>query len=87
MQTTNIKGATYHITEPVTFRISPIISKTKQILLLFIAMIGCIDIILSAAYVIICIHDQRRRQKKTKFSSRGQQPIERSPAYENIEVV
>lgn len=55
-------------------------------MLLFIAMIGCIDIILLAAYVIICMHDQRRRQNKTKFS-RGQQPIERSPAYGNIEVV
>lgn len=87
VQTTNIEGATYHITETFTSGESPSKSNTKRILLLSIAMIGCIDIILLAAYVIICIHDQRRRQKKTTFSSRGQQPIERSTAYENIEVV
>lgn len=81
MQTTNIEGATYHITETVTS------GKSARILLLFIAMIGCIDIILLTAYVIICIRDQRRRQKKTKFSSRGQQSMGRSTAYENIEVV
>lgn len=62
-------------------------SNTNQTLLFFIALFGCIDIILLTAYVIICIHDQRRRQKKTKLSSRGQQSIGRTTAYENIEVV
>lgn len=87
MQTTNNESGNYYITETVTSGKTPSKSNTKQILLLFIAMIGCIDIILLAAYVIICIRDQRRRQKKTKFSSRGQQSIGRSTAYENIEVV
>lgn len=87
MQTTNIEGATYHITETVTSGKSPSKSKSKQILLLFIAMIGCIDIILLTAYLIMCIRDQRQREKKTKFSSRGQHSIGSSSAYEKIEVV
>uniref|UniRef100_A0A8W8JIE3 Uncharacterized protein n=1 Tax=Magallana gigas TaxID=29159 RepID=A0A8W8JIE3_MAGGI len=87
VQTTNNESANYYITETVTSGKTPSKSNTKQILILFIAMIGCIDIILLAAYVIFCIRDQRRRQKKTKFSSRGQQSIGRSTAYENIEVV
>lgn len=74
-------GCTPKTTETVTS------GKSPRILLLFIAMIGCIDIILLTVYVIICIRDQRRRQKKTKFSSRGQQSMGRSTAYENIEVV
>lgn len=62
-------------------------SNTNQILLFFIALVGCIDIILLSAYVILCIHDQRRRQKEIKFSAPGQQSSGRCTAYENIEFV
>lgn len=87
VQTTNIQITTYHLTETYTSRKSLGKSNTNQTLLFFIALVGSIDIILLTAYEIICIHDQRRRQKKTKFSSRGQQSIGRTTAYENIEVI
>lgn len=87
VQTINIESTNYHITETFTSVKSLSKAKTNQILLIFIAMVGCIDIILLSAYVIICMHDQRRRQKETKFSSPGQQSYGRSTAYENIENV
>lgn len=79
VQTTNIEVATYHIIETVTFGELPGKKKSPDI-----AMVGYINIILSAAYVIISIHDQNRREKKTKFSSRGQQSTGRSTAYKNV---
>lgn len=63
------------------------LSETKQILLLLIKLVGCIDIILSSAYVFICIHDRKQQATETKFSSPPQQSSRRSTAYENIEVV
>lgn len=62
-------------------------SEPKQILLLLIKLVGCIDIILSSAYVFLCIHDRKRQATETKFSSHPQQSSGRSAAYENIEVV
>lgn len=89
METTIIENTTYHITETFTFgqSLSKSSSETKLILIFLIKMVGCIDIILLSAYVVICIHDRKRRATETKFSSPGQQSSGRSIAYENIEVV
>lgn len=81
MQINNIEVATYYITETVTFG-ELTEKKTPDI-----AMVGYINIILLAAYVIISIHNQNRREHKTKFSSRGQQSTGRSTAYKNVEGV
>lgn len=76
-------------TETFTSRQSPSnsLSETKQILLLLIKLVGCIDIILSSAYVFLCIHGRKRQATETKFSSHPQQSSGRSAAYENIEGV
>lgn len=87
MKTITIEITTYHITETLSFEEWSRKSKTNLILLFFIALVGCIDIILLSVYVILCIHDQRRRQKESKFSAPGQQSSGRSTAYENIEFV
>lgn len=60
--------------------------KNKPDFPFFIALVGCIDIILLSVYVILCIHDQRR-QTEIKFSAPGQQSSGRCTAYENIEFV
>lgn len=58
---------------------------SKEILLLFIIIIGCVDIILLCAYLALCIYD-RTGQEKTmdKGSPRPNFPGP-STAYENIE--
>lgn len=83
MQINNIEVATYYITETVTFGDLPGTPPPPP----DIAMVGYINIILLAAYVIISIHNQNRRENKTKFSSRGQQSTGRSTAYKNVEGV
>lgn len=89
METTIIENTTYHITETFTTGQSPSksLSETNQILRFLIKLVGCIDIILSSAYVVICIHDRKQRATETKFSSPSQQLSGHSTAYENIEDV
>lgn len=59
--------------------------KSKELLPLFIKIIGCVDIILLCVYLALCIND-RTGQEKTmdKASPRPNFPG-RSTAYENIE--
>lgn len=89
VETTIIENTTYHITETFTTGQSPSksLSETNQILRFLIKLVGCIDIILSSAYVVICIHDRKQRATETKFSSPSQQLSGHSTAYENIEDV
>lgn len=89
METTIIENTTYYITETFTFRQSDnkSLSETNQMLLFLIQIFGCIDIILLSAYVVMCIHDRKRRATEAIFLSPGQQSSGRSTAYENIEVV
>lgn len=43
------------------------VSKTNQMLLLLIKMIGGVDIVLLAAYVAMCIYDRPGREKQWIF--------------------
>lgn len=40
------------------------VSKTDQMLLLFIQIFGGIDIVLLSAYLLVCIYDRSEREKK-----------------------
>lgn len=44
------------------------VSKTDQLLLLSIKMVGGVDIVLLAAYVVICIYDRPGRKKNNRFA-------------------
>lgn len=59
--------------------------KSEKILLLFITIIGCVDIILLCAYLALCIHDQTGQEKTMDTSSPRPNFPGRSTAYENIE--
>lgn len=59
--------------------------KSKEILLPFIQIIGCVDIILLCAYLALCIHDRTGQEKTMDTSSPRQHVPGRSTAYENIE--
>lgn len=59
--------------------------ESKEILLLFIKIIGSVDIILLCAYFALCIHD-RTGQEKTMDTALPRPNFPRcSTAYENIE--
>lgn len=55
------------------------VSKTDQVLLLLITVIGGVDIVLLAAYVVMCIYDRTGREKTVDFFSQGN-----STLYENV---
>lgn len=57
----------------------------NEIVLLFIKIIGCVDIILLCAYLALCIHDRTGQDKTMDTSSLRQNFPGRSTAYENIE--
>lgn len=59
--------------------------KSKEILLLFITIIGCVDIILLCAYLALCIHDRTGQEKTTDTASSRPNFPGRNTAYENIE--
>lgn len=59
--------------------------KSKEILLLFIKIIGCVDIILLCAYLALCIHDRTGQEKTMDSGSPRPNFPGRSTAYENIE--
>lgn len=61
-------------------------SKSKSILLLFIRIIGCLDIMLLCAYLTLCIHDRAGQEKTIDIVSSRPNFPGRSTAYENIEV-
>lgn len=57
----------------------------NEILLLFIIIIGCVDIILLCAYLALCIHDRTGQDKTMDRASLRPNFPGRSTAYENIE--
>lgn len=61
-------------------------SKSKNILLLFIRIIGCLDIMLLCAYLTLCIHDRAGQKNPIDIVSPCPNLQGRSTAYENIEV-
>lgn len=58
---------------------------SKEILLLFIKIICRVDIILSFAYLALCIHDRTGQEKTMDSGSPRPSFPGRSTAYENIE--
>lgn len=60
--------------------------KSKNLLLLFIRIIGCLDIILLCAYLTLCIYDRAGQEKTMDVASPRLNFPGRSAAYENIEV-
>lgn len=54
-------------------------------ILLFIRIIGCLDILLLCAYLAVCIHDRTGREKTIDIASTRSNFPGRSTAYENIE--
>lgn len=54
-------------------------SKTDQMLLLFIKIFGGVDIVLLSAYLVVCIYDRSKREKKGYPYSHGN-----STLYENV---
>lgn len=59
--------------------------KSKEILLLFITIFGCVDIILLCAYLAVCIHDRSGQEKTMEISSPRPNFPGLNTAYENIE--
>lgn len=57
----------------------------NEIVLLFIKIIGCVDIILLCAYLALCIHDRTGQDKTMDTASLRPNFPGRSTAYENIE--
>lgn len=55
------------------------VSKTDQMLVLFIKIFGGIDIVLLSAYLLVCIYDRSDREKKVDPFSHGN-----STLYENV---
>lgn len=55
------------------------VSKTDQMLLLFIQIFGGIDIVLLSVYLLVCIYDRSEREKKVDQFSHGN-----STLYENV---
>lgn len=62
------------------------LSKSKNLLLLFIRIIGCLDIMLLCAYLTLCIHDRAGEEKTIDIVSPRPNFPGRSTDYENIEV-
>lgn len=60
--------------------------KSKNLLLLFIQIIGCLDIMLSCAYLTLCIHDRAGQEKTMDMASPRPNFPGHNTAYENIEV-
>lgn len=60
--------------------------KSKNLLLLFIQIIGCLDIMLSCAYLTLCIHDRAGQEKTMDMASPRPNCPGHNTAYENIEV-
>lgn len=55
-------------------------------ILLFIRIIGCLDILLLCAYLAVCIHDRTGQEKAMDIASARSYFSRRGAAYENIEV-
>lgn len=62
-----------------------ILPNSEEILLLFIKIIGCVDIILFCVYLALCIHDRTGQEKTMDTASPRPNFPGRSNAYENIE--
>lgn len=58
----------------------------SNILLLFIRIVGCLDIMLLCAYLILCIHDRAGQETTIDIVSSRPNFPGRNTAYENIEV-
>lgn len=60
--------------------------KTNKLLLLFIRIFGCVDIVMLSAYIAVCIYDRRGKDEIVDFVSPGLNCPGRSAMYENIEI-
>lgn len=78
---TYVPGQTLGITKSELKRPEP-----KNLLLLFIQIIGCLDIMLSCAYLTLCIHDRAGQERTLDITSPRPNFPRRNTAYENIEV-
>lgn len=58
--------------------------RTNKLLLLFIRIFGCVDIVMLSAYIVVCIIDQREKDKTVDFVYPGLDCPEHSAMYENI---
>lgn len=77
---TNISGNSLETTKSNSIQ-----PKSEEILLLFITIIGCVDIILLCGYLALCVHDRTGQEKTMDTSTPRPNFPGRSTAYENIE--
>lgn len=62
-------------------------SKTNEMLLLFIRIIGCLDIFLLSSYMAVCIFDRPGQERTDDIVLPSLNVAQHSTAYENIEGV
>lgn len=60
-------------------------SKTNEMLLLFIRIIGCLDILLLFSYMTVCIFDRLGQERTDDFVLPSLNVPQHSTVYENIE--
>lgn len=60
-------------------------SNTNEMLLLFIQIIGCLDIFFLFANLALCIYDRQGQEKATDFLPPSSNLPQQSSTYENIE--
>lgn len=58
---------------------------TNEMLLLFIRIIGCLDILFLSAYLALCIYDRTQQEKTIDFLPPSSNLPQHSTTYENIE--
>lgn len=72
-----------------TFTLGKSLGKSKpvtgEMLLLFIRIIGCLDIIFLSAYLAVCIYDRKGQETTTDFVPLSLNSPQHSTVYENIE--
>lgn len=60
-------------------------SKTNEMLLFFIRIIGCLDILLLSSYMTVCIFDRLGQERTDDFVLPSLNVPQHSTVYENIE--
>lgn len=60
-------------------------SETNEMLLLFIRIIGCLDILFLSAYLAVCIYDRTGHESTTDFAPPDSNLPQHSTMYENID--
>lgn len=60
-------------------------SKSNEMLLLFIRIIGCLDILLLSVHLAVCIYDQTGQEKTVNVVSPSLNLPQQNTMYENIE--